>query len=67
MNLLKPGKNPPPPKKKQPKNKTKKAVGELPSNGEVVKNENDLKYRLERISSCCQDAAVDEHRPVNKK
>lgn len=38
-------------------------MGELPSNGEV-KNENGLKSRLERISSCCQDAAVDEHRPV---
>lgn len=33
-------------------------VGGLFFNGEL-KNENDLKYRLERISSCHQDATVE--------
>lgn len=44
----------------------RKPVGGLFSN-EEFKNENDLKYRSERISSCHQDATVDEHRLVNKK
>lgn len=26
-----------------------------------------FQYRLERISSCHQDATADKHRPVNKK
>jgi len=44
----------------------KNPVGGLLLNREF-KNENDLKYRLERISSCRHDARIDKHRPIKKK
>lgn len=49
-------KKPPPPPPPQD-------FGGLLSKGEFKS----FQYRLERISSCLQDATADKHRPVNKK